>query len=73
MQQQEPREFAPLMTAIEQVLKELGDTKSLKAPLSNRVQRLQKLYDEYAATCCFFARVVPHQQVSEEGPERSKV
>jgi hypothetical protein len=73
MQQQEPREFAPLMQAIEQVLEELGGVTTLGASLNNRVEKLQQLYDEYAVTCCFFAQVVPRQQVSESVPEPSKV
>lgn len=54
----EPKEFAPLMEAIQQVLAELGSSEALEQPLRNSVQVLQRQYDEFHECCCFFAHVV---------------
>jgi hypothetical protein len=70
MQQKKPKELAPLMTAIEQVLRELGEAKSVAPRLT---KKLQKLFDEYA-TCCFFAQVVPGKEdlKGKKDPKRKK-
>jgi hypothetical protein len=63
----EPREFEPLMIAIEKVT----DAISAQAR-SSAIEELRALKMEFQNCCCRFARVVPYEPHTSSAPAPTK-
>jgi hypothetical protein len=68
----EPKLFAPLMTAINDVLEALGDRTALQQPLRDKADELHAKYVEYEDCCCFFANVIPFDPLSKLAPRKPR-
>jgi hypothetical protein len=62
------RDFEPLMKAIEDVLKALGDPQDLDPPLRPKVTRLQAQFEDYKVCCCFRG-TVNIKEDERQGPQ----
>jgi hypothetical protein len=57
--QEEPKEFAPLMSSIERVLSAM-DTGAESQALATAVQQLRDNFNDYLECCCRKAHVIPY-------------
>ena len=59
MEYEQPKEFAPLMLSIENVLKAIEGSADQQA-LTDAVVSLRDQFNQYTACCCRKAHVIPY-------------